>query len=77
MIIREDAYPRDEILTTKQCAQAAGIDRRTVVEWIRKGVLPATRRPGARGHYRITWADLWDVLHTPAETPEAPEPVTG
>lgn len=65
-MISEDLYPRHETLTTKQCADASGINRRTVVEWIRTGVLPATRRPGKRGHYRIVWGDFFDVLHTPA-----------
>lgn len=59
-------YPQDEVLTTAQCANAAGIHRRTVVAWIATGILPATRRPGLRGHYRILWGDFYRVLHTPA-----------
>lgn len=65
-MIRFDLYPEDETLSTKQCAQAAGINRRTVVAWINSGVLPATRRPGIRGRYSIIWGDFYAVLHTPA-----------
>lgn len=56
----------DDELTTLQCAQAAGINRRTVVEWIQRQILPARRRPGVRGHYRIRWGDFYEVVNTPA-----------
>ena len=65
-MINVDLYPPDEVLTTAQCAAVANINRRTVVAWIASGVLPATRRPGRRGHYRILWGDFYRVLHTPA-----------
>lgn len=65
-MIDPNLHPQDEVLTTAQCAIVAGINRRTVVAWINTGVLPATRRPGRRGHYRILWGDFYRVLHTPA-----------
>lgn len=64
-MIDKDLYPQDETVTTKQCAAAAGINRRTVVAWIKAGILPATRPAGIRSHYRILWGEFWRVLHTP------------
>ena len=65
-MIDPNLYPQDEELTTKQCAAAAKVNRRTIVTWIGKGIIPATRRPGKRGHYRILWQDLHAALHMPA-----------
>lgn len=39
-----------------QAARRLGVDRATIVRWIRRGHLPASRTPG--GHYRIFEADL-------------------
>jgi excisionase family DNA binding protein len=64
-MIDPNLYQRDEELTTNQCAAAAKVDRRTIVAWIHRGELVATRRPGRRGPYRIKWHDLYDVMHTP------------
>lgn len=65
-MIDPNLYPQDEELTTRDAAAAAKKDRRTIVAWIHRGILPAMRNPGARGHYRVLWADLYKVLHTPA-----------
>lgn len=65
-MIDVNKYPADEELTTKQAAAEAQMDRRTIVAWIHRGDLPATRRPGKRGHYRIQWQHLYAALHTPA-----------
>jgi hypothetical protein len=65
-MIDPNLYPQDEELNTQQCAAAAKKDRRTIVAWIHRGILPAMRNPGARGHYRVLWGDLYKVLHTPA-----------
>jgi excisionase family DNA binding protein len=65
-VIDETRYPPNEKLTTAEAADAVGYNRRTIVAWIRRGILPATRRPGLRGHYRIKWQDLLDVLNSPA-----------
>lgn len=72
-MIDRNKYPEDQELTTKEAAVEAGIDRRTVVAWIHRGDLAATRRPGKRGHYRVLWADLYAALHRPA-IPKAQEP---
>lgn len=65
-VIDPNLYPQDEELTTLQCAAAANVNRRTIVTWINTGWLKATRRPGKRGHYRVLWRDLYEVLYLPA-----------
>lgn len=69
-MIDPDLYPHDEELTTLQCAAAAKVNRRTIVTWIRRGILPATRRPGSRGHYRVQWQHLYRALHRPVAADE-------
>lgn len=64
-MIDPNLYPRNEELTTKEAAEAAKMDRRTIVAWIHRGDLPATRRAGKRGHYRVQWGDLYDALRRP------------
>lgn len=65
-MIDRNLYPEFHELTTKQAAEVAQIDRRTIVAWIHRGDLSATRRPGKRGHYRVLWCDLYAALHKPA-----------
>lgn len=65
-MIDKGQYAWDEEINTKQAAAAAKMDRRTIVAWIHRGILPALRNPGARGHYRIQWGHLYQVLHMPA-----------
>lgn len=62
-MIDKNKYNLDEELTTKQAAAEAQVDRRTIVAWIHAAELPATRRPGKRGHYRVLWRDLYEALH--------------
>ena len=66
-MVDKHLYPEDAELTTLECAAAADLNRRTIVAWIHRGDLPATRRPGARGHYRVQWKDLYHALHTPVQ----------
>lgn len=65
-MIDKNLYPQDEELTTTAAAAAAKLNRRTIVAWIHKGNLPATKRPGEKGHYRILWSELYKVLTRPA-----------
>lgn len=65
-MIDKNKYLADEELNTRDAAAEAKVDRRTIVAWIHRGILPAYRNPGPRGHYRILWKDLYQVLHTPA-----------
>ena len=65
-MINRNLYLDDEELDTRQAAAVAKKDRRTIVAWIHKGFLPALKNPGARGHYRVRWIDLYQVLHAPA-----------
>lgn len=61
----KNLYKFDAELTTLECAAVAKLNRRTIVAWIHRGHLPATRLPGKRGHYRVLWGDLYTVLTTP------------
>lgn len=65
-MIDRNKYPENYELTTREAADAAKRNRRTIVAWIHRGELPAMKNPGARGHYRVLWKDLWQALHTPA-----------
>jgi excisionase family DNA binding protein len=71
-MIDPNLYPQDQELNTKEAATVAKKDRRTIVAWIHRGTLPAMKNPGARGHYRVLWSDLYKVLHLPA-TPKPPK----
>jgi len=64
-MIDPNLYPQDHELNTREAAAVAKKDRRTIVAWIRRGTLPAMKNPGERGHYRVLWRDLYQVLHTP------------
>ena len=65
-VIDKDLYDQDQELTTREAAAVAKLNRRTIVAWINRGFLPATKRPGLKGHYRVLWKDLHQVLHAPA-----------
>lgn len=55
-------YDDSQQLTSSQCADIAGVHRRTIVTWIRGGKLPARKFPGERGQYRVLFRDLKGVL---------------
>lgn len=65
-MIDPNLYDQNEELTTKQAAAAAKRNRRTIVAWINRGHLRALKNPGLRGHYRVIWSDLYQLLHSPA-----------
>ena len=48
------------LLTTGKAARLCSVKPDTVLKWIKKGVLPATRTVG--GHYRVEEQDLLLVL---------------
>ncbi len=64
-VIDRGKYDDDDILTTSQCAEEGKINRRTVLAWIHRGELPATRPVGPRARYRIRWLDFWNAMHQP------------
>lgn len=64
-VIDRGKYDDDDILTTSQCAKEASINRRTILAWIHRGQLRATRPVGERAHYRIRWVDFWEAMHQP------------
>jgi excisionase family DNA binding protein len=47
---------KSDLLTTGQAAQLCAVTPDTVLKWIKKGKLPATRTAG--GHYRVALPDL-------------------
>lgn len=47
-----------KVYTTGEVAGFTGVNFRTVIRWIEKGLLPAYRLPGARGDHRISHDDL-------------------
>lgn len=51
-----------EELTVSQAAEKAKKHRRTILNWIKSGYLPATRLPGRKGHYRVQESDLQAIL---------------
>lgn len=64
----------NDILTTKDAAQIAGRDRRTIITWIRRGMLPALKLPGGRGQYRIQRDDLEKLVeHLDTPVPYVPQ----
>jgi excisionase family DNA binding protein len=50
------ANEREGLLTTGQAAKLCAVTPDTVLKWIKKGRLPATRTAG--GHYRVSLPDL-------------------
>lgn len=58
------------LLTTGKAARMCSVKPDTVLKWIKKGVLPATRTVG--GHYRVEEQDLLQVL-APDEAGQRPE----
>jgi excisionase family DNA binding protein len=67
----------DKPLSTREAAEIARKHQRTIVAWIRKGMLPAMKFEGLRGPYLIKREDLMDLLakrYTPRPyQPEEPE----
>lgn len=61
------------LLTTGKAARMCSVKPDTVLKWIKKGVLPATRTMG--GHYRVEEQDLLQVL-SPEEDGECREDKT-
>lgn len=58
----------EDPMGTRQAGKIAGRHQRTIVDWIRKGLLPAKKLPGKRGPYVIMEADLRQTmkdLYTP------------
>ena len=49
-------------LGTREAAEMAQRHKRTVVNWIRAGLLPAEKMPGRRGSYVIKRSDLEKFL---------------
>lgn len=59
-------------LSTGKVAELCSVNPDTVLKWIKKGVLPATRTVG--GHYRIAEADLASLKGAPGVIEQLPTP---
>jgi excisionase family DNA binding protein len=57
------------LLTTGQAAELCAVTPDTVLKWVKKGKLPATRTAG--GHYRIALPDLEPFMAGFGQKPEA------
>jgi len=68
--------PTSDHLSTGQAAKLLSVTADTVLKWIKKGKIPATRTAG--GHYRVKWSDvqrLRDGTFHPLPEPEDGEQV--
>lgn len=63
-------YDPDDLLSAKEASEVVGQDRRTIIAWIRKGWLPAVKRPGPRGRYLVRHEDLINTANRPYEPKE-------
>ena len=58
-----ETYDPQDMINTKQAAALAKVHPRTIVAWVKRGWLPAMKRPGSRGRYLIRAGDLQDVAY--------------
>lgn len=60
----------DDLVTARQASELVDQHHRTIIAWIRKGWLPAVKRPGSRGRYLIKYSDLMQVANHPYQPKE-------
>lgn len=58
----QDTSPPDRDLTAEDVAKIAQVHRATVHRWARSGTLPGMKRPGRKGHYRFSRADVEQLM---------------
>lgn len=58
-------YDGDQRIGTGTGAMIADRNRRTIINWCKKGYLKSTKVGGPRGQYSFTIADLVTLLTTP------------
>lgn len=58
-------YAPDDLLGCREAGVIARVDARTIATWIRRGWLPAQKRPGIRGRYQIKYQDIVDLINKP------------
>lgn len=56
----------ENLITTKEAAEIAGVDEATIRKWCAAGKLPARRLPGHRGLWLIERGGLADVKRSAA-----------
>lgn len=62
---RGTVYDSEEVIGTAVAALIAKRNRRTLINWCKKGYLPSKRIGGKRGQYNIVIGDLIELLETP------------
>lgn len=65
IIYRDVTYDGDQRIGTGAAAIIAKRNRRTIINWCKKGYLRSTKVGGPRGQYSFTVSDLIAVLTTP------------
>ena len=58
-------YDGNEIIGSNVAGLIAHRNRRTIINWCKKGYLPSKKVGGIRGQYEIIIADLIEVLQRP------------
>lgn len=58
-------YDAEQEIGTATAAAIAGRNRRTIINWCKKGYLTSRKIGGPRGQYEITIKDLIERLQTP------------
>lgn len=51
------------LLTTSEAGVIARVNRRTILTWIHRKILPATQLPGINGEWRIEEKDLLELVN--------------
>lgn len=65
-------YDGDQIIGTAVAGLIAERNRRTIINWCKKGYLPSKRIGGVRGQYSIIIGDLIAILETPGSSKPSP-----
>lgn len=67
-------YDGDQRIGTGTAGIIADRNRRTIINWCKKGYLRSTKVGGPRGQYSFTIADLVTLLTAPGSTKPATPP---
>ncbi len=62
-------YDAEQTIGTATAAAIAGRNRRTIINWCKKGYLTSLKIGGPRGQYEITIKDLIECLQIPGSVP--------
>lgn len=68
VVYNDVVYDGNQRIGTGTAALIADRNRRTIINWCKKGYLTSTKVGGPRGQYSFTIADLVMLLTTPGST---------